>query len=240
MRAVVRCVVLLVPLLLGAVNAWSGVGRILIFEGDVRVNGEQVTAATELNQDELLLPAQTVRLRLCCQTTACWISRKTRKSKSTITASTPLTRRKITARSVFWRVRCVMSAAKSPRMTPRMSAFLPVLPLSGCVAPSSASRSVPTRVAISAIGGYLLSYCFILLAATSPNWSAEGSAKLKATIRVEAMVGEAVVVFEDIDCPEAKWLECPPGEVAQTNPVTCETVVALSTCMTRSMMWCGR
>jgi hypothetical protein len=44
--------VLLVPLLLGAGNAWSGVGRILIFEGDVRINGEQVTAATELNQDD--------------------------------------------------------------------------------------------------------------------------------------------------------------------------------------------
>ena len=52
MRAVFRYVVLLVPLLLGAGNAWSGVGRILIFEGDVRINGEQVTAATELNQDD--------------------------------------------------------------------------------------------------------------------------------------------------------------------------------------------
>ena len=52
MRAVVRYMVLLVPLLLGAGNAWSGVGRILIFEGDVRINGEQVTAATELNQDD--------------------------------------------------------------------------------------------------------------------------------------------------------------------------------------------
>jgi len=52
MRAVVRCVVLLVPLLLGAAHAWAGVGRILIFEGDVRINGEQITAATELNQDD--------------------------------------------------------------------------------------------------------------------------------------------------------------------------------------------
>ena len=54
MQAVFRYVVLLVPLLLGAVNAWSGVGRILIFEGDVRINGEQVTAATELNQDDVV------------------------------------------------------------------------------------------------------------------------------------------------------------------------------------------
>ena len=55
MRAVVRCVVLLVPLLLGAAHAWSGVGRILIFEGDVRINGEQVTAGTELNQDDTVV-----------------------------------------------------------------------------------------------------------------------------------------------------------------------------------------
>ena len=54
MQAVFRYVVLLVPLLLGAANAWSGVGRILIFEGDVRINGEQVTAATELNQDDVV------------------------------------------------------------------------------------------------------------------------------------------------------------------------------------------
>ena len=52
MQAVFRYVVLLVPLLLGAANAWSGVGRILIFEGDVRINGEQITAGAELNQDD--------------------------------------------------------------------------------------------------------------------------------------------------------------------------------------------
>ena len=55
MRTVVRYVVLLVPLLLGAAHAWSGVGRILIFEGDVRINGEQVTAVTELNQDDTVV-----------------------------------------------------------------------------------------------------------------------------------------------------------------------------------------
>jgi len=43
---------LLVALLLGSVNAWSAVGRILVFEGDVRVNGEQVSAETVLNQDD--------------------------------------------------------------------------------------------------------------------------------------------------------------------------------------------
>ena len=71
---------------------------------------------------------------------------------------------------------------------------------------------------------------FILLGATSPLvWSVEGSAKSKGpTIRVEAMVGEAVVVFEDIDCPEGEVVRVPTGEFAQTNPATCETVVALS------------
>jgi len=43
---------LLVALLLGSVNAWSAVGRILVYEGDVRVNGEQVSAETVLNQDD--------------------------------------------------------------------------------------------------------------------------------------------------------------------------------------------
>ena len=62
-----------------------------------------------------------------------------------------------------------------------------------------------------------------LLTATTNTWSAEGP-----TIRVEAMVGAAVVVFEDIDCPDDVYL-VPTGEVAQTNPVTCEAIVALST-----------
>ena len=79
----------------------------------------------------------------------------------------------------------------------------------------------------SALSSLLLSF---LLGATSPlAWSAEGSAKGKGpTIRVEAMVGEAVVVFEDIDCPEGEVVRVPTGEFAQTNPATCETVVALS------------
>jgi hypothetical protein len=52
MRSVSGSILLLVVLLLGSVNAWSAVGRILIFEGDVRVNGEQVNAETVLNQDD--------------------------------------------------------------------------------------------------------------------------------------------------------------------------------------------
>jgi len=52
MRSVIGSMFLLVALLLGSVNAWSAVGRILVFEGDVRVNGEQVSAETVLNQDD--------------------------------------------------------------------------------------------------------------------------------------------------------------------------------------------
>jgi hypothetical protein len=62
-----------------------------------------------------------------------------------------------------------------------------------------------------------------LLTATTNTWSANGP-----SIRVEAMVGAAVVVFEDIDCPD-DVTTVPTGEVAQTNPATCETIVALST-----------
>jgi hypothetical protein len=61
------------------------------------------------------------------------------------------------------------------------------------------------------------------LTATTSSWSADGP-----SIRVEAMVGAAVVVFEDIDCPD-EVTTVPTGEVAQTNPASCETIVALST-----------
>lgn len=52
MRSVISSMFLLVVLLLGSVNVWAAVGRILVFEGDVRVNGEQVTAETVLNRDD--------------------------------------------------------------------------------------------------------------------------------------------------------------------------------------------
>ena len=48
------------------------------------------------------------------------------------------------------------------------------------------------------------------------------------TVRVEAMVGAAVVVFEKIECPDDVY-DVPTGEVAVTDPVTCETRVMLST-----------
>jgi hypothetical protein len=52
MRSIVSSLLLLVPLLMGSAGAWAGVGRILSFDGDVLVNGQQVTAATVLNKDD--------------------------------------------------------------------------------------------------------------------------------------------------------------------------------------------
>ena len=52
MRSIISSFVLLVSLALVSASAWSAVGRILIFEGDVRVNGEQVSADTPLNQED--------------------------------------------------------------------------------------------------------------------------------------------------------------------------------------------
>jgi hypothetical protein len=55
MRSIISSICLLVSLALVSFNAWSAVGRILSFEGDVRVNGEQVTAETPLNQDDTVV-----------------------------------------------------------------------------------------------------------------------------------------------------------------------------------------
>jgi hypothetical protein len=41
----------------GAVNAWSADGRILSFEGDVRINGKAVTSTTELNRKDTIVTA---------------------------------------------------------------------------------------------------------------------------------------------------------------------------------------
>jgi hypothetical protein len=46
---------LLLPLLLlVSFTAWSADGRILSFEGDVRVNGEEVSKDTQLNRDDVV------------------------------------------------------------------------------------------------------------------------------------------------------------------------------------------
>ena len=52
MRFAVSVFLLLVPLVLGSVSAWAGVGRILSFEGDVQINGQQVTSDSVLNLDD--------------------------------------------------------------------------------------------------------------------------------------------------------------------------------------------
>jgi hypothetical protein len=55
MRFAVSVFLLLVPLVLGSVNVWAGVGRILSFEGDVQINGQQVTGDTVLNLDDTVV-----------------------------------------------------------------------------------------------------------------------------------------------------------------------------------------
>jgi hypothetical protein len=55
MRFAVSVLFLLVPLVLGSASAWSAVGRILSFEGDVQVNGQQVTSDTVLNLDDTVV-----------------------------------------------------------------------------------------------------------------------------------------------------------------------------------------
>jgi hypothetical protein len=62
-----------------------------------------------------------------------------------------------------------------------------------------------------------------LLTGTTNTWSADGP-----VIRVQAMVGAAVVASEDSDCPDDVYT-VPTGEAALTNPDTCETIVAPST-----------
>jgi hypothetical protein len=55
MRFAVSVFLLLVPLVLGSVSAWASVGRILSFEGDVQINGQQVTRDTVLNLDDTVV-----------------------------------------------------------------------------------------------------------------------------------------------------------------------------------------
>ena len=49
-----RSALLLPLLLLVSFTAWSADGRILSFEGDVRVNGEEVSQDTQLNRDDVV------------------------------------------------------------------------------------------------------------------------------------------------------------------------------------------
>lgn len=52
MRASLKLLLLTLALALTSNIAWASVGRILIFEGDVKVNGEPVTAETRLNIED--------------------------------------------------------------------------------------------------------------------------------------------------------------------------------------------
>jgi hypothetical protein len=54
MPAILPLRVLIFLLALVSIGAWSADGRILSFEGDVRVNGEQVTAETLLNREDTI------------------------------------------------------------------------------------------------------------------------------------------------------------------------------------------
>lgn len=55
MRALFLSVVLSVPLLLGAGSAYAELGRVLTFEGEVLVNGQQVTSDTVLRKDDKIV-----------------------------------------------------------------------------------------------------------------------------------------------------------------------------------------
>jgi hypothetical protein len=64
MRFAVSVCLLLVPLVLGSVSAWAGVGRILSFEGDVQVNGQQVTSDTVLNLDDTVVTGEDASVQI--------------------------------------------------------------------------------------------------------------------------------------------------------------------------------
>lgn len=66
MRYLLPSRVLLFLLVVTSINAWSADGKILSFEGDVRVNGQPVTADTQLNREDTITtaPGATVKIVL--------------------------------------------------------------------------------------------------------------------------------------------------------------------------------
>jgi hypothetical protein len=66
MRYLLPSRVLLFLLVATSINAWSADGKILSFEGDVRVNGQPVTADTQLNREDTVTtaPGATVKIVL--------------------------------------------------------------------------------------------------------------------------------------------------------------------------------
>ena len=64
MLFLVRSTLLLTLLLATATNAWSADGRILNFEGDVRVNGQPVTTNTVLQREDTIVTAEGASVRI--------------------------------------------------------------------------------------------------------------------------------------------------------------------------------
>jgi hypothetical protein len=66
MWSIIRSLGLSVPLLMGAGSAWAEMGRILSFDGDVRVNGEQITSDTVIKKNDVIVtgPDATVQVIL--------------------------------------------------------------------------------------------------------------------------------------------------------------------------------
>ncbi len=64
MRSVLAWRVLPVLLLMSSVSAWPDDGRILSFEGDVKVNGKPVAADTVLNREDTITTAPGASVRV--------------------------------------------------------------------------------------------------------------------------------------------------------------------------------
>lgn len=64
MRFLARSLLPLILLLAVATNAWSADGRILSFEGDVQVNGQQITANTLLQNEDKIVTAAGASVRI--------------------------------------------------------------------------------------------------------------------------------------------------------------------------------
>lgn len=66
MRSIITPRVLLFLLIATSLNAWSADGKVLSFEGDVKVNGKPVAADTVLNREDTITtgPGSSVRIVL--------------------------------------------------------------------------------------------------------------------------------------------------------------------------------
>jgi len=63
-RLPIKFLFLVALLVAGATNAWSADGRILSFDGDVRVNGKSVTAYTVLNSEDTIVTAAGASIKI--------------------------------------------------------------------------------------------------------------------------------------------------------------------------------